>query len=141
MYDQAGQGFLDSFRDIANRLDRLERITSLFIAPVVALGATLEWTALQRYLDAQAEDVELHQGDRRWRRDFTRVYIHAATGIRCDFSNTGFDPNEEQRLLREAVLTVAACEQIMPMRLVEKLWPDQISAVDLLAEAGREPGT
>jgi len=39
------------------------------------------------------------------------------------------------------VLTVAACEQIMPMRLVEKLWPDQISAVDLLAEAGREPGT
>jgi len=133
-YDSAGQSFMEMVRDLSERLDRAEKILGLFVAPLQ--DVVISWAALTQYLDGKCDEHDPHPGEREWRRDFTYRYIHKS-GIRCNFENGIHD----QEVLRSAILTVAACEGVMPMRLMETLQPGCFGVVDLLAEAGNEPGT
>ena len=136
----SGGGFLDDLNKLAARLERLERICSLFVAPLAPLDVKIKWTSLQAYLDKR---VDAPSPQRRWDRDSTCVYVYNPLGIRCDFSQVHYrdgDGDDVQDELREALLTVAACEGKMPMRLLEEIQPGAVGAVDLLADVGKAPG-
>jgi hypothetical protein len=133
-YNAAGQGFQDMVRDLDTRVSRVERIVSLFAAPLKKVK--ISWELLQAYLDKNCNEHDPHPSDDGWRRNYSYDYYHRSSGIQCQFRD--FD---DQAVLRMAIITVAACEGVMPMRLLERIQPGLVGAVDLLGEAGNEPGT
>ena len=132
------ESFMEQFRALGERLIRVETLCTLFTQPIKALNIDIDWRLLQRFMDEKADDPAAAAWDYSGgKRDYTCVYVHQGTGMRVDFSSTANDQDK----LRLAILSIAAVEGMMPLRLLQEIQPDCVGVVDALAEAGRDPGT
>jgi len=129
----SGSAFIEEVGQLLNRIDRLEKITRLFLAPVLPYAHALTPEAFTRYLDdrcpCSGREAEGEREPEWFKGNYTGYYTHRKTRVEVDIS--GWDADKK---LLDALLMIAAAEGRMPSRVLADIQPDAFpSAVDHLA--------
>jgi len=128
-----GREFVEEFEKLVERIERLEQVVRLFLAPILPHELMLLRTEpFEQYLADRCRDDEAT-----WQRGtYTGYYTHIKTNMEVNISGP---PWESQEKLLDALLTIAAAEGRMPARVLADIQPDVFpSAVDHLAAIADE---
>jgi hypothetical protein len=127
-----GQSFMESMGEMVRRVERLERVVTLLAAPVFPYVGLLESKAFVAYLEARSSN-DFTDTEKPWKRPYNGMddFTHKQTGT--SISLPTWDGGDAKQQLLGHLLTIAAFEGRMPVRVLADIQPDAMSAVDALA--------
>lgn len=131
---QASQNFMESIRNLMERIERLERCARLLLLPVQRYQHKLTYEAFDAWLNraTETDSRKAGLGASRWVKGYRAgEYSHQPENIEVMIPDKFLDIDGAG--LMELLLTIASFEQRSPAQLLMEIDPDLMSAVDACA--------
>jgi len=136
-FSTGSQAFLQNMEELVQRLERLEKIVTLFAVPVLPCKGRLDKEAFHKYLLERCSS-EYTDTTKPWRQEYS-AFHHKTVAAQIDLGHLSYNAETAQDQLMEHLITIAATEGRSPVRALLAIQPSAFpSAVDALATVAPE---